>query len=162
MAGAAVSYDDSQLKAIVRDVGGGLSRVSDGEVLLDEIGAYVETSVRLRFEQEVGPEGKPWPKTRRGTSILKGSPPRLMSSITRHTSRDRTEVGTNAIHAAIHQFGGTIRPKRGRFLVFTGADGNLVFARKVEMLARPFLGIDTADEAEIEAIIGDFLAESFE
>lgn len=162
MAGAAISYEQAELRAAIRDVEEGLDRIEDGEELLDEIGAYLETIVRLRFEREVGPDGEPWAPTRRGFSILKGSPPRLMSSITRHTSSDRTEVGTNVLYAAIHQFGGTVRPKRARALVFTAPDGTRVFALKVVIPARPFLGIDEADESAIEEIVADYLAESFQ
>ena len=162
MAGAAVEFDRADLDRVVRRLGDGLDRIEDQEQLLDEIGAAIEQSVSERFRLEVGPDNVPWEPTRRGVSILKGSPPQLMSSITRRVSRDKVEVGTNKIYAAIHQFGGTIRPKSGEFLVFRGADGETVFAREVTIPARPYLGIDQADEREIEATIGDFLAESFE
>ena len=161
MAGAAVEFDRAQLDRVVRSLGAGLDRIEDQEQLLDEIGAAMEFSVLERFRLEVGPDNVPWTPTRRGVSILKGSPPQLMSSITRRTSRDRVAVGTDKVYAAIHQFGGTIRPKSGDFLVFRGAGGELVFAREVTIPARPYLGIDQADEREIEETIRDFIAEAF-
>ena len=161
MAGAAVEIGWAELDRMVRDVGGSLDQVGDSEQLLDEIGAAIEHSVSERFRLEVGPDNVPWEPTRRGVSILKGSPPQLMSSITRRVSRDKVEVGTNKIYAAIHQFGGTIRPKSGGFLVFRGAGGETVFAREVTIPARPYLGIDQADEREIRETIRDFIAEAF-
>ena len=42
------------------------------------------------------------------------------------------------VYAAIHEFGGTIRPTRGRFLVFE-IDGELIFAGAVNIPARPYI-----------------------
>lgn len=52
------------------------------------------------------------------------------------TSKSVT-VGSDRIYAAMHQFGGTIRPKNGKALVFT-IGGKKVFAGKVTIPARPF------------------------
>lgn len=147
---------------MVGDFGDSLDQVGDSAQLLDEIGAVIEFSVSERFRQEVGPDGVPWTPTRRGVSILKGSPPQLMSSIARDVSRDQVAVGTNKIYAAIHQDGGVIHPKSGDFLVFQGAGGETVFAREVTIPARPFLGIDEADEREIQQTVQDFMSEAFQ
>lgn len=48
------------------------------------------------------------------------------------------EVGTNLIYAAIHEFGGVIRPINGPFLVFE-IDGQVIRARKVTIPARPYM-----------------------
>jgi phage gpG-like protein len=66
-------------------------------------------------------------------------------------------VGTNVIYAAIHQFGGTIRPKSKRALRFR-MGGRLFTLSKVSIPARPFLGLTPADRAEIAAIFADFQA----
>ena len=161
MAGVALEYSAADLKATARAAAAALAKAGDGARLLDEIGAYLELSVSERFRQEVGPDNVPWQPTRRGHSILKGSPPQLMSSITRRTGPDSVEIGTNKIYAAIHQKGGTIRPKSAPFLVFTAADGATVFAREVTIPARPFLGIDDADNAAIEQIVHDFHGRAF-
>ncbi len=54
-------------------------------------------------------------------------------------ARVEYEVGSNLVYAAIHEFGGIIRPRNvsGR-LVFE-IDGELVFAREVTIPARPYL-----------------------
>jgi phage virion morphogenesis protein len=52
-------------------------------------------------------------------------------------------IGSNAVYAAIHQFGGPIRqPKRKRI---------------ISIPARPFLGLDQDDEREIIKIAEDWL-----
>ena len=49
-------------------------------------------------------------------------------------------VGTNVRYAAIHEFGGVIRPKKpGGFLVWKGGDGGAIFAREVNMPRRPYM-----------------------
>lgn len=42
-------------------------------------------------------------------------------------------------YAVIHEFGGVIRPRRGRYLRFTGRGGRPVFVRKVAITARPYM-----------------------
>lgn len=41
------------------------------------------------------------------------------------------EFGTSLVYAWQREMGGTIYPKKGKYLVFTGRDGQLVFARSV-------------------------------
>lgn len=75
-----------------------------------------------------------------------GSPGNLQQSTTLARSfflkvDDKTAtVGNLTPYAAIHQFGGTILPK-GKALVFPGAGGKTVFAKKVVMPARPFFPV---------------------
>lgn len=42
-------------------------------------------------------------------------------------------------YAAIHEFGGVVRPRRGRYLRFTGRNGRPVFVRQVTIRARPYM-----------------------
>lgn len=131
------------------------ARLRNTRVLLDSIGAYLETVTDRRFERERAPDGAPWKPSRRaldegGQTLTKSS--RLRRSITRRVSDRELQVGTNAVYAAIHQFGGTIRPRKGRFLVF-GPKDDRTFARSVSMPARPFLGIDDRDRNRIRDIV---------
>lgn len=64
---------------------------------------------------------------------------RLNRSITSKTDADGVTVGTNVIYARTHQFGNTITPKKAKRLVFPGPNGDLIFAKKVTIPARPFL-----------------------
>jgi len=69
---------------------------------------------------------------------------RLMRSFVSEPDATGVTVGTKARtksgapYAAVHQFGATIFPKKGRFLVFPGPDGGLIFAKRVTIPARPF------------------------
>lgn len=94
----------------------------------------------------------------------------LRSSIDHATRETEVEVGVATPargdaerYAAIHQFGGTITPKKeGGALVFTGADGQLVFASSVTIPARPYIGFDDQDVADLEALWTDAVKETFD
>lgn len=115
-----------------------------------------------------GKRGKPTRKDRRNpmgpndggrTLVDKGG---LLSSITHVADARRVEVGIiaktpSAKWAHVHQFGATIVPKRAPFLVFTGADGHKVFAKKVVIPARPFIGIDQQDRTDLLQAWRDYL-----
>jgi phage gpG-like protein len=81
----------------------------------------------------------------------------LMGSITMRAGANQVEVGTNKIYGPIHQFGGTIVPRKAKALAFRMGGGNspLTFAQKVTIPARPFLGISAGDEVEIGNILVD-------
>ena len=108
---------------------------------LDQIGRYLVASTLRRFERERAPDGSPWLKSAR--AIAEGGKTltdtgRLRGSIA-HTVTEggrAVEVGSHVLYAAIHQFGG--RAGRGR---------------KVRLPARPYLGIDERDRANILRIV---------
>lgn len=144
----------------------------DPAPLMELAGGILENSVRERFRTGQGPGGIPWPVSRRQTFaarpgakggavigpnqggrtlVDKGG---LESSVTHRAEEKRVEVGIiakteSAKHAKTHQFGATIRPVRAAFLVFTGPDGHKIFARQVTIPARPFIGIDDLDRADL-------------
>ena len=118
------------------------------------IGQDLVTSTQERMRAETGPDGTRWPDlkpdyaaTKRGAGMLVESG-RLIGSLTRQTSGSQLLVGTNALYGAIHQFGGVIRPKSGAALRFR-IGRRWVFARKVTMPARPFLGISAQDRDDM-------------
>ncbi|NBC34906.1 MAG: phage virion morphogenesis protein [Alphaproteobacteria bacterium] len=111
------------------------------------IGAALEGLVRDRFETGRGPDGRPWPPSRRaraegGATLVDSG--RLRNSIAARPGADSVSVGTDVIYAAIHQTGGTIVPRQADKLVFTTFDGRTVAADRVDIPARPFLGMDEA------------------
>lgn len=135
---------------------------------LTAIGGAMVTRTQERFEAERGPDGRPWKplalattrrivsrggrgKGRRGVrrgaqNILRVSS-RLYNSITYEvpTTADRVRWGTNVKYAPLQQLGGTAQMQnRG--------------ARKVP--ARPFLGINASDKAEILAILTETMGEA--
>lgn len=76
------------------------------------IGNYGESSTRLRFRNQVGPDGQPWKPSARAqasggkTLVLTA---RLLRSISHQVRADGVDWGTNVVYAGIHQFGGEIR-----------------------------------------------------
>jgi|TARA_R100000501_G_scaffold16352_1_gene29690 phage virion morphogenesis protein len=159
--GVKITFDDGGLSLALR----GMAKNSeDLRPLFTQAANYIEDSVRLRFESGRGPGGRPWKPSRRAqeqngqTLVDRG---RLRRSITSNIGNDFAEVGSDAqaesaSYAATHQFGARITPRNGEFLVFSGADGGMVFAREVNIPARPFLGFDEEDRTELELISDTF------
>lgn len=121
-------------------------------------GVGLVEGTHTRFEQAVDPEGQPWAPLnpvyaaeKKGPGILRESGMRggLMGSITFRAGPDSVEVGTNKVHGAIHQFGGTITPKKATHLRFM-MGGGLVQADSVTIPARSYLGVSASDHRMIE------------
>jgi phage virion morphogenesis protein len=78
----------------------------------DAFGQYGESSTRLRFQRQAGPDGVKWKPSQRvrkhggQTLILKR---RLERSITYRANTRGTEWGSNVAYARIHQLGGKIQ-----------------------------------------------------
>ena len=135
------------------------------EPLLKQIGIAMESSTRARFRRQQGPDGQAWrplnpgyAAIKRGPAILQehGMAGGLMGSIGSAVQGAAVVWGTNKIYGAIHQFGGVIRPKNAKRLRFMMASGP-VFARSVTIPARPYLGLDAEDRAEIGELAALFL-----
>ncbi|MEO5336873.1 MAG: phage virion morphogenesis protein [Magnetospirillum sp. WYHS-4] len=128
---------------------------------MDDIGGHLVAAIQRRFELGRGPDGKPWKPSRRveeskggGQTLVDSG--RLMQSVTHLAHADSVDVGTNVIYGAIHQFGGTIRAKKGKALAF-GSGAGKVLRNSVTIPARPFLGLDADDKAEIAVIVRDHI-----
>lgn len=77
----------------------------------EAIGQYGETSTRLRFKNQAGPDGAKWKPSARvrkqgGQTLVLSS--RLLRSITHVSNASGAEWGSNVVYAGIHQFGGKI------------------------------------------------------
>lgn len=103
-----------------------------------------------RFKQETSPDGEKWqplsPLTRQAKGndhILKDSH-QLRNTLAYNYSDQGVEFGSALKYARLHQFGGTIVPKKAKRLRL-GKSG--VYAKKVTIPARPWLGISKQDEA---------------
>lgn len=78
-----------------------------------------------------------------------GSPPAVQTGTLRRSVQvDRSKnkgkhpkvrIGTNLVYARIHEFGGTITPKRAKALAFQLPDGTWRTAKKVVLPARPYM-----------------------
>lgn len=163
MSGVAAEFEIDLGKA-----GKGLRALSDLEVhdLADAIGALVEDQTRHRIDSEKkGPDGTPWPKwssgyaaTRHGGQSLLIGAGHFLASVQNYTVGNVAQVGSNLVYAGLPQFGGTIRPKNGKSLVFN-LGKTKVFAKSVTIPARPYLGLSDENRREIEDfVIGDLEA----
>lgn len=127
--------------------------------LFDTFGSYLLSSSQQRFLDETSPDGVAWKKSRRakdkGGKTLRDSG-QLFASLTYRAKSNRVEVGSNKIYAGIHQFGGVIKPKSAKKLVFR-VGGGFIFVDKVTMPARPYLGINNQDREELSALATDWM-----
>lgn len=163
-----ITVRDAQLQAafrLLREKDGGLVRAA-----LVNIGQQMVKSTRARFAAGTDPSGAAWAKLnpeyakgKRGTKILQEAGMRggLMGSITYRVAGSSVEWGTNKIYGAIHQFGGTIRPRSGEFLVFR-LGGKTVFAHKVTIPKRSYLGVSETDRQTILDVISDHIRGAWE
>lgn len=152
------TFDDELLPAIER----ALLALADFTPAMDEISELMARQVGQRFNSGEAPDGTPWKPSQRaledgGKTLIDTRP--LLNSITRDHDSFSAVVGTNIHYAAIHQAGGTIRPR---------PDGgkkalNTPFGPRasVTMPARPFLGFGADDARDINDIIANHLRNAF-
>lgn len=159
--------------------------------LWQAVGAYGEASTRLRFRNQVGPDGTPWKPSKRvrkggGKTLVLSA--RLLRSFSHQVRADGVSWGTNVVYARIHQEGGEIQraaysswarlrtDASGTLLRQKSADNLAVFAKAthkrvrvqrytvdahtIKMPARPFLGVNAADAAEIMRLATDVVGEA--
>lgn len=150
----------AQLGRKARNPEGGLRNI--GEALLK--------ITRQRFESQSDPDGKAWAPHSKLTQAIRGAGKsilrksgRLMRSINYNVSGRVLRLGPHAPpYDAVQQFGATIRPKKGKALAIPiparrgGRNkAGFIFAKKVVVPPRPYIGFGPRDEAatlrEIEA-----------
>jgi phage gpG-like protein len=126
-------------------------------------GEYQIKATRGRFTSARGPDGKAWtPLNRvyaagkRGPGILRESG-RLMGSIVYQVTANQLAWGSPLVYAAIHQKGGIIVPRTADALVFR-LGNRVVFARRVRIPTRQFLGVSTEDREVMEQMATDLIA----
>lgn len=139
----------------------------DPRELLEAFGqTLVESAVHRLAVTNEGPDGEAWPVSRRarfggGRTQYKTGQAGLAGSLTYRALPDAVEMGSPLVYAAQRQFGGTIKAKPGKYLVFDSLDeaGNpiKVFAKEITQPARPYLGISDDDADELGAIAVEFL-----
>jgi len=138
-----------------------IARIADPDVpqYLDELGALVTSQTQRRIRSEkTSPDGKAWKPNAEGTSILFRSGT-LDDSIHHEVGGREVEVGSNMVHAGIHQDGGVIRPKSANALAFR-VPGSFVMANKVDIPARTYVGISAANGNEIVSFTEAFILRS--
>lgn len=143
---------------------GGLVRGLDNlEPLMERFGVYLESSTIERFDTETAPDGSAWDQSIRakeegGQTLTDSS--QLRSSIHAEPANGSVRWGSNKIYARMMNDGGTIRAKGGGKLKFQ-LPGGLGFRSVdgVTIPARPFLGINAEDEAELLTLTEKYAAE---
>jgi len=143
-----------QLAARTKNIDGALKNT--GEALLQ--------TTRDRFETGTDPQGRKWKPLSALTVRLRGaSSPvlwntgRLRGSISWSISGGRLELGPNTVDAAVHQFGATIVPREKKALRIPAGRGGAVFAGKVKIPARPYIGFGPKDEQAAMDALEDWL-----
>lgn len=134
-----------------------MREVSDLSEPMHEISELMLEKTHERFGTETGLNGVPWKKSERAKKKAGGKTlydqGTLHKSLRRMSGKDFAEVGVEsggpqATYAVIHQFGGTITPKRKKALSFGGR-----ILSKVIMPERPYLGFDQEDRGKIENVL---------
>ena len=132
------------------------------EELLDGLSRMGQQQTQRRIrEEKTSPEGVPWKPTTDGrgalfvTGALERSVDHAATATTARWGVPREPVGGRP-YAYIHQFGGTIIPKNGAALHFE-IGGKSVFAKKVNIPARPYLGVSDANARDLEAAAAKFI-----
>lgn len=127
----------------------------------------MKTSTRDRFKRGINPEGKKWVPSIRaaeegGKTLVDTA--RLRNSIRARADSSGFAVGTNVIYARRHQFGDkhpvTIRAKKKRGLRFKIGGRWITKQRvRVQLPARPFLGVSKDDLEEIQSTLEEAVSE---
>ncbi|KAF0231662.1 MAG: hypothetical protein FD175_570 [Beijerinckiaceae bacterium] len=128
----------------------------DGAALMTGIARMVQEQTRRRITSEkTAPSGAAWKPNREGTPILYKSGA-LARSIDYSVSGDTAIIGSGLIYAGVHQNGATIVPKKAKRLVFR-LGNRTVFARKVTIPARPFIGLSSENAEDVIDQVGRYV-----
>lgn len=142
-----IQIDDAKVQAALAEI---QHAAGDVRPVMQVIGRKISSKVKLGFRAGKAPAGQRWKPLR----FRQGQPlrdtGRLQASITAQVGDNYVDIGTNVKYGPIHQFGGTIVPKKAKRLVFKGPHG-LVFAKKVTVPARPFLPLNAAGDVSLPA-----------
>lgn len=180
MAGTRIktTISDAQARAMLARLG-----EPGTQDLMPRLGEYLQASTQKRFKTQTAPDGTAWqplqPRYARRKKYAKDKiltlRGYLRSGIHYQVTGDaEVEVGSNTKYAAIHQLGGTIEmPARQATVRYRSVAGRVLFAGKKHKRAaerqvtipahhiliptRPFLGISSADDSEIQEIIGTWV-----
>lgn len=123
--------------------------------ILEGIAKMVQSQTRARFYNKIAPDGSRWTPNREGTSTLLRTRA-LHDSIDYAVTGESAVVGSGSKYAGPHQHGAVITPKKAKRLVFR-LGNKTVFAKKVTIPARPFLGLSDENKAHILDQVARFL-----
>jgi phage gpG-like protein len=129
------------------------------------LGQVTRTSTLDRFKRGKSPEGKRWQTSIRAAA--EGGKTLIKTAQLRNSIRTKSDVtgfalGTNVKYGATHQYGEegrTIRARRAKALRFrVGEKWITKKAVKINIPARPYLGLSDEDMQEIKATVEEFVS----
>lgn len=164
MTGVSITIDTVNLRASLNKLQG---RMGNLQPLFEGIGQAVVSETLERFRKEEAPDGNQWKKSQRAENaggLTLTDRGHLRDSITWRATPDGVEVGTNRVYAAIHQFGfnGTqsVPAHERRILQAFGKPLDKprtvqvqAHSRRMNLVARAFLGIGANEQAAVESEI---------
>ena len=112
MSGVSVKIDLSGLSKLNRTIETFSRKIKDRRALNLALATTLRECTRKRFETKKTPEGKAWTSPLVQSGDLRG---KLLIDANEQIAK----VGSNLVYAAIHQFGGVIKAKKGKALMFT-------------------------------------------
>lgn len=119
------------------------------ETLLESLARLMREQIRERLAAGgPSPSGAAWAPNKEGRKPVLYRSGALYESIDYAVAGNQAVVGSGKPYAAIHQFGGTIVPKKADRLAFR-IGNRQIFAKKVTMPARPYVGLSGEDRAEL-------------
>lgn len=131
----------------------------------DVIGRRWVDRNRERMARGVGPDGAAWLPSKRalregGQTLLDTR--QLEGSLTHQADDQGVTIGTDLVKAPALHFGATIVPKTAKFLRFFIPGRGWVFAKKVVLPPRPFVGVGEGDHEEFAEILANHLRRRLE
>ncbi len=140
------------------------------------VGMYVQKqTIKERFNKEQSPEGQKWkplaPATikrkkrhKRGNMKILQDTGELRKSVAYEARDDSVRVGSVLKYARIHQFGGTVEVSRlGQYKRdhknhrFKRKGNSYSYSHKVNIPARPFLGVTESEKKHIVSMFGQYI-----
>ena len=124
----------SRLKIIQRNTSNTLP-------IMAGISEILKMDTQDSFKEKTSPFGQPWKESKHW--LYKSG---RLSSFNTNATAYTAEVYASAEYAAIHQFGGTIKPKNGKYLMFKGTGSRFAKVKQVVIPARPFMPVNSAGQ----------------
>ena len=128
------------------DIQGKCDKLKNMKPVMERIAKDMKKESDLNFRNSKGPDGVKWKELSTLTKTLRkngGEKPlldtgmNLKRNIHPYSTNTQAIIGTNVKFAPIHQFGGTIKPRKGKALKF----GKNI-RTSVIIPARPYLGVN--------------------
>ncbi|MDG6895047.1 phage virion morphogenesis protein [Volucribacter amazonae] len=137
---------------IAKQLGKAIQGLTNRSPLMQKLAGTMLSVVQQNFVESGRPK---WA----GLAYREGKPlidsGNLQNSIQAKHNHDEAIVGTNVLYAALHHFGGTIKPKKVNYLKFKIGE-RFVQVKSVTIPARPFLTLTEQDKADLVADMQDY------